>query len=77
MQFWKRRPAEEDTISLPHREIGAAVEIVARKEASKEMAEKAKAANRQLQDLLVENGFTLKIYLAAGGSQPNQPGDDK
>lgn len=43
------------------------VEVELHKNASVEAAEKAKDANQHLNDLLIENGFTLKIYLAAGG----------
>lgn len=43
------------------------VEVELHKDATIEAAEKAKAANQHLNDLLVGNGFTLKIYLAAGG----------
>lgn len=43
------------------------VEVELHKGASEEAAQKAKEANQHLTDLLVENGITLKIYLAAGG----------
>jgi len=43
------------------------VEVELHKNASEEAAKKAKDTNQHLNDLLVENGFTLKIYLAAGG----------
>lgn len=43
------------------------VEVELHKNASEEAAQKAKATNEHLKELLVENGFTLKIYLAAGG----------
>lgn len=45
------------------------VEVEVHKDASKEAAEQAKEANAHLKELLVNNGFTLKIYLAA--HQPN------
>lgn len=41
------------------------VEIEVSKDANIEAAEKAKEVNAHVNDLLVENGFTLKIYLAA------------
>lgn len=47
------------------------VEIIANEEAKKEVIEKAKQASSQLNELLVQNGFTIKIYLAAGGKHPN------
>lgn len=46
------------------------VEIELHKGASEDAAAKATETNKHLTDLLVENGFTLKIYLAAGGHQP-------
>jgi len=46
------------------------VEIELHKSASIDAAKKADQTNEHLKDLLVENGFTLKIYLAAGGHQP-------
>lgn len=50
------------------------VEIELHKTASEEAAAKAQATNQHLNDLLVENGFTLKIFLAAGGHQPKESG---
>lgn len=44
------------------------VEIEMHKGATEEAAKKADAVNQHVKDLLVENGFTLKIYLAAGGN---------
>lgn len=41
------------------------VEIIANQEAQKEVIQKAKVASNQLNELLVQNGFTIKIYLAA------------
>ncbi len=43
------------------------IEVVVTKEANKEVAELAKEANEKLNTLLVQNHFTLKIFLAAGG----------
>lgn len=43
------------------------VEVELHKNATREAADQAAAANEHLKNLLVENGFTLKIYLAAGG----------
>ena len=48
------------------------VEVELHKSASEGAAQKAKETNKHLNDLLVENGFTLKIYLAAGGHQPKK-----
>lgn len=46
------------------------VEVVVHKNATHEAIAKAQDANQKLNELLVENGFTLKIYLAAGGRPP-------
>lgn len=43
------------------------VEVVVHKEAAKEVVQEAIAVNEKLNKLLLDNGFTLKIYLAAGG----------
>lgn len=43
------------------------VEVVVHKEAAKEVVEEAKAVNAHLNNLLEQNGFTIKIFLAAGG----------
>lgn len=51
----------------------ASIEIVAHKEAKKEVIEEARLANERLNKLLVQNGFTLKIFLAAGGQHPDSP----
>lgn len=47
--------------------VTSRVEIELAKGANKEAAEKAKQVNTHVEELLVQNGFTLKIYLAAGG----------
>lgn len=41
------------------------VEIIANEKAKDEVIEKAKKASDELNSLLVQNGFTIKIYLAA------------
>ena len=61
--FWSKRKNEAPIIIQPPVESRVEVEIA--KDASKEAAEKAKNANEHLKELLVNNGFTLKIYLAA------------
>jgi hypothetical protein len=50
------------------------VEIELHKNASEEAAKKAQETNKHLNDLLVENGFTVKIFLAAGGHQQKESG---
>lgn len=69
MSWFNRKKNEELQIQPPPR---SRVEVELHKTASKEAAETAKAANKHLNDLLVENGFTLKIYLAAGGQPPKK-----
>ena len=43
------------------------VEVEVAKDASRQAAETAKKVNQHFTDFLVENGITVKIYLAAGG----------
>lgn len=43
------------------------VEVVVNKEANKQAVKKAKEVNKQLNDILGQNHFTMKIFLAAGG----------
>ena len=43
------------------------IKIVTQKNATKEVVEQAKLANKHLKELLDHNGFTLQIFLAAGG----------
>ena len=50
----------------------AQVEIVANKEAKKEVIAQAKEANAHLQKLLEANHFTVTIFIAAGGKEPNK-----
>ena len=66
---WFKKKRKEDVVVQPP--ASSRVEVEIHKSASREAAEKAKKTNEHLQDLLVENGFTLKIYLAAGG-QPKK-----
>lgn len=68
MSWFKKKRTEDLAIQPP---ISSRVEVEIDKNASREAAEKAKKANEHLNTLLVENGFTLKIYLAAGG-QPKK-----
>lgn len=76
---WLRRnktvptnPLEDTSINLPA-EHKTSIEIVAHKNATREVMKEAKKATDHLNDLLVENGFTLKIYLAAGGTHRPKP----
>lgn len=63
-----RKPTGETEISHDHR-----VEVVVHQNAAKDVVKEAKAVNEHLNKLLIENGFTLKIYLAAGGQLPSKP----
>lgn len=69
MNWFKRKPKEDMSIQPPP---SSRVEVELHKDASREAATKATQANKHLNDLLVENGFTLKIYLAAGGKPPKK-----
>lgn len=64
MSWFKRKVKEDYQIHPP---VSSRVEVELAKGASKDAVEQAKNANDKLNTLLVENGFTLKIYLAAGG----------
>ena len=65
MRFFRKQP-KEDIMVQPT--INSRVEVEVAKNASAEAAEKAKQVNAHVKELLVENGFTLKIYLAAHNS---------
>lgn len=65
MWLFNRKPKEQPIVVTPP--ATSRVEVELHKGASIEAARKADATNKHLTDLLVENGFTLKIYLAAGG----------
>lgn len=64
---WRRKQAKpiED---LPI-EDKSSIEIVAHKDASKEVVSQAKEANKNLKALLEENHFTMTIVLALSGKQ--------
>lgn len=65
--IWTRKQSNPICIEPPSQ---SRVEIELHKDASKKAAEKAKATNKHLNELLDHNGFTLKIFLAAGGHGP-------
>ena len=50
------------------------VEVIVAKEANKEVVNMAKEANQKLNDLLKQNHFTIKIFLAAGGRVKTKAG---
>lgn len=66
--FWKKRKTSKElTVS------DGSVEVSPMKDAKAEAFADAKAATKHLNNLLeVENGFTIKIYLAAGGHHPKE-----
>lgn len=68
--FRKKKPIDNE-LSIPltsvtPTESESLIEIVAHQDAKKEIIEEAKAVNAKLKQLLVENGFHVRIYLAAG-----------
>lgn len=65
MRLFNRNPRPDVKIPSP---VASRVEIEVAKDANKEVKEAAKQVNETVKELLVDNGFTLKIYLAAGGS---------
>lgn len=71
MSWFKKKqiPAVEITNTEDH---DNRVEVVVHKNATQESVVKAEEANQKLNDLLIENGFTLKIYLAAGGKHKKE-----
>lgn len=58
---WKRKPV------LP--EHKSSIEITTHKDATKEVVEQAKQANKNLKEMLEENHFTLTIVLALTGKK--------
>lgn len=62
MSWFKKRSESEIERQHDNR-----VEVIVSKEANKEVVEKAKKANEQLNELLNQNHFTIKIFIAAGG----------
>jgi hypothetical protein len=72
MLLFNRKPKPEPIVVTPP--ATSRVEVELHKNASVDAARKADYTNKHLKELLVENGFTLKIYLAAGGHQPKKVG---
>lgn len=70
MLWFNRKKKPEPIVLAPP--ASSRVEVELHKNASEEAAQKAQQTNKHLNDLLVENGFTLKIFLAAGGHQPTK-----
>ena len=72
MRLFYRKPKQQPIVVTPP--ATSRVEVELHKNASVDAAKKADDTNKHLKELLVENGFTLKIYLAAGGHQPKRMG---
>jgi len=73
MMFWNRKHKQnEEDVTTIQPPASSRVEVELAKGANKEAVQKANEANQHLNELLVKNGFTLKIYLAAGGHLPNK-----
>lgn len=68
--WFNRKPKEDIQIHLPPT---SRLEVEMHKGASIEAANKALEDTGHLNHLLIENGFTLKIFLAAGGHLPVKP----
>lgn len=67
MGLFNRRPKESIVVQPP---MHSRVEVEVAKNASADAARKAKEINRHVKDLFEENGFTIKIFIAAGGHPP-------
>lgn len=70
MNWLNRKKKDQPIVVTPP--ATSRVEVELHKNASVDAAKKADETNQHLKDLLVENGFTLKIYIAAGGHQPKK-----
>lgn len=57
--------------------VKSKIEVTAHKRATRATVAKVKQATDTLNQVLDENGFTLKIYLAAGGSAAVTRNKDK
>lgn len=64
MSWFKRKKQDTPIVIAPP--PTSRVEVELHKGASEQAAKKADAVNQHIKELLVENGFTLKIALAAG-----------
>ena len=62
--FWRKKEEQQpDIVVQPP--VASRVEVEVAKDANKEAKRKADAVNSHVKDLLVENGITVKIVLAA------------
>ncbi len=64
------KPKAKDPAMVIKPPAASRVEVELHKGASEDAAAKAEQTNKHLTDLLVNNGFTLKIYMAAGHQYP-------
>lgn len=64
MWFFNRKPKEQPIVVMPP--ATSRVEVELHKGASESAARKADAVNQHLKELVADNGFTLKIAIAAG-----------
>lgn len=67
MFFWPKRHCPTEA---PQTEVEVAQEIRAHRIAKQRVIREAHDTGEQLNKMLIENGFTLKLYLAAGGQHP-------
>lgn len=67
MSWCSKKPVSPRVQIATGEDMDNRVEVVVQKDATRHAIEKAEQANQTLNELLIENGFTLKIYLAAGG----------
>lgn len=69
MLWFNRKRSFKDATNHTTVDGAHVIEIVAHKDATKEVVQQAKAANEKLTKLFDENGFTVKIVLAMGAKQ--------
>lgn len=69
MGIWNRKKRTEEPILDTPQEQQAKIEIEVHKDAKKEIVDKANEVQAHLNELLVQNGFIVKIVLAAKSPQ--------
>jgi hypothetical protein len=62
-----RKKKSDTPVSPIPQEVRTKVEVVAHQEATKQQIDEVKQINQMLNKQFVENGFTIKIFIAAGG----------
>lgn len=67
MSWFKKRESEDLRLAATP---DSRVEIELHKSASKDAKQKADEINAHLKELVIENNFTVKIFVAAGGHLP-------